>query len=135
MVNIFGQSPVKKIFFKEILFETLKAFQKPQNLIVNLSFVSGKEIRELNKKYRLEDKITDVLSFPSAFENPLFLGDVIICLSQAKKQAKTLKHPLETELGLLFVHGLLHLFGLNHKNKLQKKEFQFKQKGILLKIN
>ena len=88
----------------------------------SLAFVSGAEIRKWNRLYRGIDKITDVLSFSedNLFIDPSdkekYLGEIIICVSQAKKQAKELKHSLKQEIARLLVHGLAHLIGYDHEN-------------------
>ena len=75
-----------------------------------LFFVSSKEIKKLNKKYRNIDKPTDVLSFPLDQEigpdGVIRLGDIVICKSLAKKK----KH----SVSFLIKHGMLHLLGIHH---------------------
>ena len=87
---------------------------------VNYAFVRKGKIRELNRKFRHVDKVTDVLSFPDGDLNPetnkRFLGDVLICKAIAKRQAKALGHSLAREITFLQVHGTLHLFGYDHIN-------------------
>ena len=91
---------------------------------VSVSFVDNKEIRQLNKLYRNKDKSTDVLSFPLG-ENGVYdinnetgaylLGDVVISIETAIKQAQTYNHTLEREVGFLTVHSMLHLLGYDHE--------------------
>jgi len=76
-------------------------------------------VRALNRRFRDTDAPTDVLSFGSdvqdfvvAPEGPPYLGDVVISCPQAQDQA--IGHPVETELALLVVHGVLHLLGYDH---------------------
>jgi probable rRNA maturation factor len=66
-------------------------------------------LQELNRNYRGLDKPTDVLSFPQ--EDYLVLGDVVISVETAARQAQKAHWPLPSELALLGVHGLLHLAG------------------------
>jgi len=73
-------------------------------------------LRRLNRTYRGVDAPTDVLAFGSADE-PFasgYLGDVVISFPQAEVQARRAGHPLEAELQLLVVHGVLHLLGHDH---------------------
>ncbi|MFZ9887487.1 MAG: rRNA maturation RNase YbeY [Myxococcota bacterium] len=90
------------------------------DLEVQLSFVSDEEIRALNRDFRLRDRPTDVLSF-SAIEGEAlpgterFLGDIVISLDTAQKQAKEFGHAFEEEIAVLVVHGLLHLLGYDHE--------------------
>ena len=80
---------------------------------ISIALVSPKEIQVLNKVYRHKNKVTDVLSFNiDSVEN---LGEIVICLDQAKKQALANKKSLQSELKLLTVHGILHLLGYDHE--------------------
>jgi probable rRNA maturation factor len=69
-------------------------------------------IRPLNAQWRDRDAATDVLSFPQ--DDPMLLGDVVISVQTAARQATELGHPLEAELRVLLVHGVLHLLGHDH---------------------
>ncbi len=79
---------------------------------ISLAIIEPKIIRQLNKKYRKHDKITDVLSF--ILEPKPLLGEIVICLKQATKQAVRQHHSLTKELVILTIHGLVHLFGYDH---------------------
>src|SRR6185312_5214350 len=70
-------------------------------------------IRLLNREWRRKDRPTDVLSFPGA-EGPLHLGDVILSLDTARRQARAHRRSLADELDLYLAHGLLHLLGHDH---------------------
>jgi probable rRNA maturation factor len=69
-------------------------------------------LRELNRKFRRQDRATDVLSFPSANGAP---GELAISLDRAVQQAAQFGHPLEQELRILMLHGVLHLAGMDHE--------------------
>ena len=79
---------------------------------ISLVIIESKTIRYLNKKYRKHDKVTDVLSF--ILESKPVLGEIVICLRQASKQAARQQHSLTKELIILTIHGLVHLFGYDH---------------------
>ncbi len=91
---------------------------------VSVLFVDNDEIQKLNKLYRSKDMPTDVLSFPLG-ENGVYdinnetgarlLGDVVISMETALKQAKIYDHSLEREVGFLTVHSMLHLLGYDHE--------------------
>ncbi len=95
----------------------------------------------LNRSYRGVDKTTDVLSFPqsslhtqnSILRTPHFiLGDIVINLHKAKRQAIEQDITLYEEVKRLIIHGLLHLIGYNHeKNRYQKKKMELKEKELL----
>ena len=95
-------------------------FLKCANKELSVLLTDDKTIKELNKKYRDQDQTTDVLSFSqndgeeSILESRL-LGDVVISISTAKKQASQHDLLLEEEIVLLLIHGTLHLLGFDHE--------------------
>jgi probable rRNA maturation factor len=111
----------------------------------NVCLVDGREIRRLNSLHRGKDRATDVLSFPwnarqklprqrarserarpgharpSAGERPAlefknFLGDIVISIDSAKRNARKEGHSTLNEVRWLILHGLLHLLGYNHES-------------------
>jgi len=70
-------------------------------------------MRGLNREWRGMDRPTDVLSFPSGEKG--FLGDLVIDLPYAARQARRLGHPVSREVQLLLAHGILHLLGHDHE--------------------
>lgn len=79
-------------------------------------FVSDREMRQLNRLYRAKDKPTDVLSFPGEDTPEGFhLGDVVISVPTARRQAEAAGHGIEVELKVLILHGLLHCLGYDHE--------------------
>jgi len=85
---------------------------------LSLALVGNREIHELNLRYRNKDEPTDVLSFPLWEKPPTgtqILGDVVISIEQAEKQARKRKRTLEEELETLLIHGILHLLGYDHE--------------------
>ena len=81
--------------------------------VVTVAVVPDARIRQLNRRYRHTNKATDVLSFPA--DEPGQLGDVVIALGVARRQAAAARHSLATELRVLTLHGLLHLLGYDHE--------------------
>ena len=88
-----------------------KDFKKSRS--ISIALVGAEEIKQLNQVYRRKNKITDVLSFN--MDSDQILGEVIICLEQAKAQAKVKQKTLKSELQLLTIHGILHLLGYDHE--------------------
>lgn len=86
-----------------------------KNASLELIIVNDETIRELNKEHRKLDKPTDVLSFPIKTAKTNFLGSVVISADTAKRVADEMRHSLEDELKILFIHGLLHLLGFDHE--------------------
>ena len=112
---------------------------------VSVSFVTNKEIRSLNKLYRNKDTETDVLSFPLTNDDGtqeinsetgfVLLGDVVISLETAVKQADLYGHSLEREVGFLTVHSMLHLLGYDHETSpLEERIMLEKEEGVLEKL-
>jgi len=98
---------------------------------LSIALVSDVQIKRLNKLYRNKDKPTDVLSFPigEKVEDWLILGDIVISVDTAKRQAQELGHSLEEELKRLLVHGLVHLLGYDHElgGEEEKKFFELEE--------
>ena len=89
---------------------------------LSIVLVDDNYIRELNKQWRQQDKATDVLSFGQLPDpairsaiNIWLLGDVIISLDTASRQAKDRSHSLLDEMRILLLHGVLHLIGYDHE--------------------
>lgn len=85
---------------------------------VAVAIVTDARMRELNRTYRGADAATDVLSFPaSPSHRPVdgVLGDIVIALGVARRQAAAAGHSLGTEVRVLVLHGLLHLLGYDHE--------------------
>jgi len=78
-----------------------------------IAFVSDKNIRNLNQRFRNVDKATDVLSFPAGEETNL--GDIAISVETAATQAKENGLTFDNEIAQLILHGLLHLSGYDHE--------------------
>jgi len=86
---------------------------------LSVLFVGDGAMRTLNRTYRGKDRTTDVLSFPfgeGAFASlhAHVLGDIVICLPAAGRQARAAGVPLREEIDRLLIHGLLHLLGCDH---------------------
>jgi len=109
--------------------------------LVELSIVIEDDdyIRQLNKDYRGFDSATDVLSFPSdEFDpdsNSQYIGDIIISFPMAQKQAQASGHPVQNEITLLAVHGILHLLGHDHETLQEKVIMWQAQSEILNTLN
>ncbi|MHB8461236.1 MAG: rRNA maturation RNase YbeY [Vulcanimicrobiaceae bacterium] len=85
---------------------------------LSLTLVNDPAIRALNAQHRGKDRPTDVLSFPgepAEFEHERLLGDVVISLDTARRQAAEYDAPLQRELERLLIHGILHVLGHDHE--------------------
>ncbi|HKW67393.1 MAG TPA: rRNA maturation RNase YbeY [Terriglobales bacterium] len=83
---------------------------------VNVLIAGSREIRQLNQRYRGQDKATDVLSFPSdGGAGKGFAGDIAISADLAAQSARRFGHAPAEELKILLLHGVLHLAGYDHE--------------------
>ena len=93
---------------------------------LSLCFVDDEIIKQLNKQYLGKDKATNVLSFSLREDeygdvNPQILGDIVISVETAKKDALESGLSIAQEIDFLIIHGLLHLLGYNHENTTKKE--------------
>lgn len=109
---------------------------------ISLLLTTDEEVQTLNRDYRDKDQPTDVLSFaalevdapPLPPGEPLTLGDIIISIETAQRQAENQKHSLATELQWLASHGLLHLLGWDHPDD-ESLARMLNQQGQLIKAS
>jgi probable rRNA maturation factor len=112
---------------------------------VSLRLTADPEIQALNAQYRQQDRSTDVLAFaaleldcPQSDEmlssEPLYLGDIVISIDTAHRQAQQQGHPLKTELAWLAAHGFLHLLGWDHPNEESLTQMLDRQETLLRAI-
>jgi len=96
------------------------------------------QLQRLNRDYLGIDAPTDVLSFPAGEEDPetgvRYLGDILISIPRAKRQAEAAGHPLEAEAQLLVVHGVLHLLGHDHAEADEKARMWQAQAEVMSKL-
>lgn len=123
---------------EKIIDYTLKQEGINFNYEISVSFVTDDVIKELNKTYRNIDSVTDVLSFPLIEDfNVDFigdiqaLGDIVISVEQAKKQANEYNHSFKREIAFLVVHSVLHLIGYTHETKTEETEMFSIQEQVL----
>lgn len=127
MIEILNQQRRHKInihHFRELLSGLIKHYELDSPEIV-LAFVNNKAIQELNQRFLKQNKPTDVLSFPLGEKGPdgkYYLGDIIISVPEAYKQAEEKNHSLERELEILTVHGFLHLLDYEHLEGMEEEE-------------
>jgi probable rRNA maturation factor len=89
---------------------------------VSIALVTDETMTGLNRKFRRKSKTTDVLTFPAddSYNDPSQkgrrpLGDIVISVDQARRQAVDEKHSLATEVRYLILHGVLHALGYDHE--------------------
>ena len=111
----FGRAALRKRALGDFLARAAKAATLEGAVSVLLT--GNDEIRRLNREFRQKDKATDVLSFPSGQVNGHggVAGDLAISVETAAREAERRGHPLEIELKVLLLHGVLHLAGWDHE--------------------
>jgi len=123
-----------------VLQKTAEEYDISPNTEVSLVLVNDEYIHGLNREYRNKDCPTDVLSFalnegeePVVIDGPeeVLLGDIIISVETAMRQAMEYGHSLERELAYLTVHGILHLLGYDHMIEEEKQEMRREEEHVL----
>lgn len=137
---------------QKVIKEAVEQENCPYEIEVNIVITTNQEIQKINQQYREINAPTDVLSFPMIeYKEPanfegleacaeeyfnletgeLMLGDIMISLERAKEQAAEYNHSLEREICFLIAHSMLHLFGYDHMEELERIRMEEKQECIL----
>ncbi len=147
VINLQRKAKLDTAVFRKYVKELSSSVDEANGKTFSVAFVSDRRMTELNKLFRGKDSTTDVLSFPhepdefapttseslSTDHCPLstaFLGDIVISVELAQKQAKESKLTLENEIKLLILHGLLHLCGFDHETdngEMNKRELALRK--------
>lgn len=121
--------------FQEFADRAVDAIKHARGKTCTVAFVSDRKMTELNRMFRGKSSTTDVLSFPNEpdeFEkSENNLGDIVISLEQAARQAEENNLSLDTEIKQLILHGLLHLCGYDHetdKGEMNRLELKLRDK-------
>jgi probable rRNA maturation factor len=112
---------------RKIAAELLIALKQSRSEL-SIALIGDHEMRPLNAKYRRKNRTTDVLSFAvKDYPNPEtgMLGDVVISVEQARRQAKERGTTLKSEMATLLIHGLLHLLGYDHERSTRQAKVMF----------
>jgi probable rRNA maturation factor len=102
---------------------------------LSIALVGDREIRELNRSYRKRDRATDVLSFSlvdgewAGFRGEL-LGDVVISVETAARQARSRHRSLNEETARLLIHGVLHLLGHDHELPGERRRMRAEERRL-----
>lgn len=105
-------------------FATIKDAILGKKYEVSIAFVSPQESKKLNNKHRGKNYPTNILSFPFSRRS----GEIIMQLDKAKKEAPDFGMPYTQFLKFLFIHGCLHLKGLQHSSTMEREEKKFLKK-------
>ncbi|PIV12840.1 MAG: rRNA maturation RNase YbeY [Candidatus Nealsonbacteria bacterium CG03_land_8_20_14_0_80_36_12] len=144
-INNLTTLPIKEEFLKEVAEKVLKGegmieVSQQRNNGLSIALLGSGRTRQINKKYRKKNRVTDVLTFPETKKGPIqktkSLGEIVICPREVKKNSKRFGTPFEKELSRVLIHGILHLLGYDHEENFQKaKEMEKKQNYYLRLIN
>ena len=133
-INEYILSSIKKCF------ETLKKNQ--EDYYVSIFLTNNYDIKKLNNKFRKINKPTNVLSFIQdeklrlmGSKHVILLGDIVISLEKISSEAKDLGKNFSDHFMHMCIHGLLHLFGYNHKKESEAKIMQEKEISILKQLS
>ena len=138
-----------------VISETLDYEDCPYEVQVNIILTSNDEIQQINLEQRGVDAPTDVLSFPmieyaypsdftvleadgmSCFEpetGELILGDIVISVDKVIEQAEKYNHGVKREYAFLIAHSMLHLFGYDHMDEVERENMELRQDEILNRL-
>jgi probable rRNA maturation factor len=135
---------IDKKYFQKIGEFIFKKLKQSKDVEVSLVFVGDARMRNLNRIYRNIDRTTDVLSFlyidkKIHLNSPLrgggVMGEIVISVPRAKKQAQQRGYPLKRELSELFTHGILHLAGYDDEEEKDYDVMIEKQEEILVYLS
>ena len=139
-----------------VISETLDYEDCPYEVQVNIILTNNEEIHQINLEHRGVDAPTDVLSFPmieyaypsdftvleaegmDSFDpdtGELLLGDIVISVDKVIEQAEKYNHEVKREYAFLIAHSMLHLFGYDHMEELERETMEHKQEEILKRLN
>ncbi len=139
-----------------VISETLDYEDCPYEVQVNIILTSNEEIHQINLEQRGVDAPTDVLSFPmieyaypsdftvleaDSMDNfdpdtgELLLGDIVISVDKVIEQAEKYGHDVKREYAFLIAHSMLHLFGYDHMDELERESMELRQDEILNRLN
>ena len=150
------QNKVNSIGLEKIIKEVIKTSLEVEGVVDNVevcvSFVDDEEIQKLNRYYRNVDKPTDVLSFPLVEFEEIYsdinleeennkelcevepIGDIVISLERAKKQAEEYGHSFEREIAYLTAHSMFHLMGYGHEKDDDRKIMREKEEEVMTRL-
>ena len=139
-----------------VISETLDYEDCPYEAQVNIILTTNEEIQQINLEQRGVDAPTDVLSFPmidyaypsdftvleaggmDSFDpdtGELILGDIVISVDKVIEQAEKYNHCVKREYAFLITHSMLHLFGYDHMDEVERENMELKQDEILKRLN
>jgi probable rRNA maturation factor len=112
LARVAGAPPASRV--RSVLTRAARAAGSPA-CEVSVLFCADGRMRGLNRRYRGKDRPTDVLAFPAGAAAEGFLGDIVISVPYASREARRRREPRSREIDRLLLHGFLHLMGYDHE--------------------
>ncbi len=138
MINIESEIPFPQDLLERAARTALEHESESLDSDLSIILTDDARLHELNLNYLGVDAPTDVLSFPASETDPEtgahYIGDILISTPRAQTQADAAGHPLESEVQLLVVHGVLHLIGHDHAEAEEKARMWKAQAEILERL-
>jgi probable rRNA maturation factor len=135
MIHVDSNFPVPEDLLERAARAALDHESESQDCELSLVLTDDARLQEMNRDYLGIDAPTDVLSFPASETDPQtgarYIGDILISIPRAQDQADSAGHPLDSEVQLLVVHGMLHLLGHDHAEPDEKARMWKAQAEIL----
>ncbi|MFO0698676.1 MAG: rRNA maturation RNase YbeY [Nitrospira sp.] len=131
---------VRQVRLLELAQRVLSALGERESEL-SLELIGDRRMQRLNREYRKRDRTTDVLAFPTreaivphGLSCPTsLLGDVVISLPMAVRQARAAGRSVDDELAILLVHGVLHLCGYDHERNVREAERMARRERAVLR--
>jgi probable rRNA maturation factor len=141
MISMITEVPISKLILRKLKFigQAVLDREKISNSELSILVTDDTRIIELNQRYFHCDRPTDVIAFPQSDTNskssPSVLGDVVISLDTAERQAIERNHHLEAELSYLLIHGILHLLGYDDIKSVPRRKMRAKERVYLTEFH
>lgn len=135
VLNLQRKIPIETRFVGVFANGLARTFLEAENRDFTVALISDRRMKQLNSLFRGIDSTTDVLSFPHERDefgpDPSDLGDIVVSVEQAARQAEENGLSLENEIKQLILHGLLHLCGYDHETdsgEMNARELELRDK-------
>lgn len=125
---------------KTVAKHLLREVEEPESAL-SITLVDDRGIQALNREHRGKDKATDVLSFPlyergeaAHADGERLLGDIVISVDTARRQAADYDAPLQNEIYRLLIHGILHVLGHDHEESEEREAMEAEERRLAAAI-
>jgi probable rRNA maturation factor len=135
MVSITTTYPIPKPILHKLKFiaQAILDQEKISEAELSMLLTNDARITELNRQYFQRNRATDVIAFPQ--DDKKILGDIVISVDSAERQAIERNHHLEDELVYLLIHGILHLLGFDDIKSESRRKMRAKERCYLTEFH